>query len=80
MKYKLIFLLILTSSVVFLSTLTNDVKLFLILLLITFLLLYSLLGPYYNKKIQNNLDIILYLCIGIFTVIVFQKVLEILSR
>ncbi|HIQ38567.1 MAG TPA: hypothetical protein EYH53_00995 [Methanothermococcus okinawensis] len=80
MKYKLIFLLILTSSVVFLSTLTNDVKLFLILLLITFLLLYSLLGPYYNKKIQNNLDIILYLGIGIFTVIVFQKVLEILSR
>ncbi|AXI24817.1 hypothetical protein CFE53_01015 [Methanofervidicoccus sp. A16] len=80
MKYKLMFLLILTSSVVFLSTLTNDVKLFLILLLITFLLLYSLLGPYYNKKIQNNLDIILYLGIGIFTVIVFQKVLEILSR
>ena len=80
MKYKFIFLIIFASSVVFFSTLINDIKLFLILLLITFLLLYSLLGPYFNRSIQRNLDRILYLGIGIFIIIVFQKVLEILNR
>jgi len=80
MRYKLIFLLILASSVVFLSTVVGDVKLFLILLLIIYLLLYSLLGPYFNRRIQSNLSIILYFGIGVFIVIVFQKVLEILSR
>ncbi|MBW9223439.1 hypothetical protein KKP90_02430 [Methanothermococcus sp. SCGC AD-155-E23] len=80
MKYKLIFLLMLTSSVIFFSVLVGDVELFFILLLITYLLLYSLLGPYFNRRIKSNLDIALYLGIGVFTVIVFQKVLEILSR
>lgn len=80
MKYKFIFLIIFASSIVFFSTLIKDIKLFLILLLITFLLLYSLLGSYFNRRIQRNLDRILYLGIGIFIIIVFQKVLEILNR
>jgi len=79
MKYKLIFLIVIMSSVILFSVLINEVKLFLILLLITYLLLYSLLGPYFNKRIQNNLDMILYFYIGVFIVIVFQKVIEILS-
>jgi len=74
------FLVILASSVVLFSTVVRDVKLFLILLLIVYLLLYSLLGPYFNRRIQSNLDIVLYFGIGVFIVIVFQKVLEILNR
>jgi len=80
MRYKLIFLVVLASSAVFLSTVVKDIELFLILLLIIYLLLYSLLGPYFNRRIQSNLDIVLYFGIGIFIIIVFQKVLEILSR
>lgn len=80
MRYKFIFLVILASSVVFFSTLINDVKLFLILLLIIYLMLYSLINPYFNRKIQKNLNTILYLGFCVFLVIVIQKVLEILNR
>ncbi|MBW9221293.1 hypothetical protein KKP91_03745 [Methanothermococcus sp. SCGC AD-155-M21] len=79
MNYKLIFLIILTLFTTFISMFVNEVKLFLILLLICFLLLYSLTGHYFNRRIQNNLNIILYLGIGVFIIIVFQKAIEILN-
>ncbi|MBW9221808.1 hypothetical protein KKP97_01995 [Methanothermococcus sp. SCGC AD-155-C09] len=79
MNHKLIFLIVLTLFIAFISIFVNEVKLFLILLLICFLLLYSLMGHYFNRRIQNNLNIILYLGIGVFMVIVFQKAMEILN-
>lgn len=80
MKYKLIFLIILVSYITFISIFVNDVKLFLTLLLIGFLILYELFRYYFKKRIQDNLDIMAYVGIGIFIIIVFQKILEILNR
>jgi predicted membrane channel-forming protein YqfA (hemolysin III family) len=80
MKYELIFLIILVSYITFISIFVNDVKLFLTLLLIGFLILYELFRYYFKKRIQDNLDIMVYVGIGIFIIIVFQKILEILNR
>lgn len=80
MKYNLIFLTVLTTTVTLLSILVKDVELFLVILLIAFLLLYSLFNPYFNRRVRSNLDIILYLGLTIFTIITVQKILEILSR
>ncbi|AEH07371.1 hypothetical protein [Methanothermococcus okinawensis] len=53
MKYELIFLIILISYITFISIFVNDIKLFLVLLLICFLILYELFRPYFKKEFRK---------------------------
>jgi VanZ family protein len=78
MKYELIFLitLILYTTVI---SFIGDVKIFIILLLTGFLVLYELFRYYFKKRIQGNMDIIVNIGAILFAIIVFQKIIEIIN-
>ncbi len=76
----MIFLIVLVAYITFISIFVNDAKLFLVLLLIGFLILYELFRYYFKKRTQDNLDTMMYIGITIFIIIVFQKISEILNH
>ncbi|WP_292461035.1 hypothetical protein [Methanothermococcus sp.] len=80
MRYEMIFLIVLVAYITFISIFVNDAKLFLVLLLIGFLILYELFRYYFKKRTQDNLDTMMYIGITIFIIIVFQKISEILNH
>ncbi|AEF97045.1 hypothetical protein Metig_1511 [Methanotorris igneus Kol 5] len=79
MKYKTIFLIILVVYITILSIFVRTPDLYLNLILIGFLIEYEIFKPYFSKETQEKLNIIVYILIGIFILIVFRKIHEILS-
>ncbi len=79
MKYKSIFLVVLIIYITMVSIFVKILNLYLTLILIGFLMCYEIFKPYFSKETQEKLDIILYILILIFTLIVFKKIYEILS-
>ncbi|WP_018154790.1 MULTISPECIES: hypothetical protein [Methanothermococcus] len=79
MKYKLIFLILLIPFITFISIFVRAIDLYVTLLLIAFLIGYELFRPYFSKRTQEKLEVIVYLGIIIFIIIVFKKVMEILG-